>query len=723
MSAEAERVANGADGRVRRVRLPADRRTPAAARAVVRSVLAEAHLDELLNEALLLTTELSTNAILHAGTELDIEVTASETGLTVMVTDFATGPANHIAVGIPNEQTDISVVSERGRGLLLVDHFASRWGTTHDRTGKAVWFHLDRHNEPIVAGVGRAARQPDPNGQPAAEPTIRPAARPVTASAGSAPAPSAAALAALTQVTPDPYGEDPLPDLAAELLGRVAEMVGATGAAVRLDKGDGTGPQVLARYGRQPRPGEEPLRIPLAVNRPYAGELELDTAPSEYARPLAALAAERLSLHLENDRLRRTDRRRQTWLTFLAEASELLAQSLDVELTLALIPQLVVPRLGQWCAVHTSDEWGSLQLAAASHADEAVLPLLHEALAESGPDSVLARLREAARTGWQVPLGPPLEGLAVPLLARGQRLGTLAVGRHQDHRHDPDEVGVLEDVARRAGLAIENARIHDERRRVARALQQSLLPPVLPVVEGIGFAAEYVPAGDTAEVGGDFYDVVPLPDGRWLVVVGDVSGKGVQAAAVTGLVRDVLRVLVSDGKPPPEALARLNETLIERGAGRYCTLALATVGRAARDRLDVCLHLAGHDRPILLHGDGRTSFVGEGGTALGLLDSVTSPAVNMTLPPGDTLIFYTDGVTERRRGRELFGTARLRDAATPLAGYSADVVAARLRSAAIGFSPESPRDDIAVLVLRNDVGPASGGPIPGPARTRRRSRG
>ncbi|HEX2772670.1 MAG TPA: SpoIIE family protein phosphatase [Micromonosporaceae bacterium] len=719
MSAEAGSSATGADGYVRRVRLPADRRTPTAARAVVRAVLAEAHLDELLNEALLLTTELSTNAIMHAGTELDIEVVASDTGLTVMVTDFAAGPANHIVVGTRNEQTDISVVSERGRGLLLVDHFASRWGTTHDRTGKAVWFHLDRQTDPIVAPVGHAARQPDPNGQAGPAPSMRPAAT----SAGETPAPSAAALAALMQVTPDPYGEDPLPDLAAELLARTAEMVGATGGAVRLDKGDGAGPQVLARYGRPPRPGEEPLRIPLAVNRPYAGELELDTAPSEYARPLAALAAERLSLHLENDRLRRADRRRQTWLTFLAEASELLAQSLDVDLTLALIPQLVVPRLGQWCAVHTSDEWGRLQLAAASHADEAMLPQLHQLLQESGPDSVLARLREAARTGWHVPLGPPLEGFAVPLVARGQRLGTLAVGRHQDHRQDPDEVGVLEDVARRAGLAIENARIHDERRRVARALQQSLLPPVLPVVEGIGFAAEYVPAGDAADVGGDFYDVVPLPDGRWLVVVGDVSGKGVQAAAVTGLVRDVLRVLVSDGKPPPEALARLNETLIERGAGRYCTLALATVGRAARDRLDVCLHLAGHDRPILVHGDGGTSFVGEGGTALGLLDSVTSPAENMTLAPGDALIFYTDGVTERRRGRELFGTARLRDAAVPLAGYSADVMAARLRSTAIGFSTEAPRDDIAVLVLRNDAGSAAGGPIPGLARTRRRSRG
>ncbi|MGW4152868.1 SpoIIE family protein phosphatase [Micromonospora chersina] len=685
MSAEAGPAMNGrSDEHIRRVRLPADRRTPAAARALVRSVLAEADLHELLNEALLLTTELTTNAVEHARTELDIEVEADPAGLTVTVTDFASGPVDELLVGVRNTTSDITEVAERGRGLLLVDHFASRWGTTYLPTGKGVWFRLDR------PGVGAATR---PAGMTAA----------TQAADGDGGTPSAAAMSELMQTTPDPYADDPLPEFAAGLLTRVAEMVGAAGGVVRLDRGDGQGSQVLARYGRQPREGNELLRVPLAVHRPYAGELELDAAPSAYARPLAVLAGERLSLHLENDRLRRADVRRSAWLTFLAEASELLAQSLDVELTMALVPQLVVPRLGQWCAVHTTDEWGRLRLAAASHADEAVLPQLHRVLQETGTDSIQARLREASRSAAQVPLGAPMEGFAVPLIARGQRLGTLAVGRHQRHRHDPDEVSVLEDVARRAALAIENARIHAERRRVAQTLQQSLLPPVLPVVEGIGFAAEYVPTGDEAEVGGDFYDVVPLPDGRWLVVIGDVSGKGVQAAAVTGLVRDVIRVLVGDGKPLPEVLGRLNETLVERGGGRYCTLALAAVGPGDGDQLDVSLHLAGHDRPVLLHGGGGADFVGTGGTALGLLDAIATPTAEIALKPGDALIFYTDGVTERRRGRELFGTDRLRESAAPLAGYSADVVAARLRATAIAFSVEPPRDDIAVLVLRNDA--------------------
>jgi sigma-B regulation protein RsbU (phosphoserine phosphatase) len=360
----------------------------------------------------------------------------------------------------------------------------------------------------------------------------------------------------------------------------------------------------------------------------------------------------------------------------------------------------VVPRLGQWCAVHTTDAWERLQLAAATHADEGALAQLYATLAESGPESLLARLEEASRLGSQVMFGVP-EGFAVPLVARGQRLGTLAVGRHLKHRHDADEVAVLEDVARRAALAIDNARIHDERRKVARTLQASLLPPALPNVEGIGFAAEYVPTG--SEVGGDFYDVVPSGDDHWIVVVGDVSGKGVQAATVTGLVRDVIRILVDDGKPMAEILCRVNRTLVQRGGGRYCTLAMASVTRKPDKTVEVRLHLAGHDRAVLVRADGKTSFVGEGGTALGLLETISSPDVEVTLHPGDSLIFYTDGVTERRRGRELFGTGRLRDAAGPLAGYPADVIAARLRSTTINFSVEEPRDDIAILVLRNDA--------------------
>ena len=668
---------------VRRLRLPADRRTPAAARAVVRSVLTEAGLTDLLDETLLLTTELSTNGVLHAGTDIDLEIVANATGVKVVVLDEAPGPLDR-----PTQPIEHDALAERGRGLLLVDHFATSWGTTHHPKGKAVWFRLDRAAE---ADPG----SPDADGVPGPE-------------FGEGRGDLGDVLSAVLAITPDPLAEDSTRRFAVELLRFLLVRAGATSAAVRVDRADGGGLRALASVGEanNPKPpaGSSSLRVPLPMGRVWSGELEVAGASTTaLARSLATLVAERIGLVLENERLRLADARRQTGLTFLAETSELLAQSLDMELTLALIPRLVVPRLGRWCAVHVADEWGALRLAAATHADEFRVPELVGLLGAPAPNGLLDRLEEAGRGSGSMPLAAPAEGFAVPLVARGQRLGTLAVGRHLDHRQHPEDVALLEDVARRAALALDNARMYSDRRRVAHALQQSLLPPTLPLISGVDLGAEYVPTGDEAEVGGDFYDVMQMPDGRWLMVIGDVSGKGVQAASVTGHVRDVIRVLVSDGRSLPSVLTTLNATLAERGSGRYCTLALAAIGRTLDGGLDISLHLAGHDRPVLVGSDGRASFVGAGGTALGLLESVTSPAASIPLGPGDTLVFYTDGVTERRRQGELFGVERLRDAAAPLAGYPADVVAARLRSTALAFSSEPPRDDIAILVLRNEI--------------------
>ena len=755
---------------VRRVRLPADRRSPAAARALVRSVLSEADLTDLLDEALLLTTELSTNGVLHAGTDIDLEIVVDGGELTVVVTDSSTISPVAFAPAVAAPHLHGAEVPERGRGLFLVDHFAAAWGVTHHASGKEVWFRLggkpDELDPPVPgprAAPGLAAPpEPGDEVQPATVDLSNPVAAGVSSPGTatlSAPvalgtvapelvspapfelagpsglgAPTPAALAALAAV--ELRGDENAPrgpdSPVGRLLSRLCGAAGATCGAVLLDLGDGGGQRVIAEYDL-PAPavaavgraaagyggadgaglgadsagaatstdtGVE-IRIPLSVSRPWRGELVL-VAPattSGYARPLAELTADRLSLALENDRLRRADVRRQAWLTFLAEASELLAQSLEVDLTMALIPRLIVPRLGRWCAVYSTDEWNEPQLAAATHGDEAALPGLLTELAAPGP---LARIREAVRTGAQTPLPPGLIGFALPLVARGQRLGALVVGRLSDHRQDLQEVTVIEDVTRRAALAVDNARIHTERRRVADTLQQSLLPPALPMVEGIAFGAEYVPTLGDADVGGDFYDVVPMPDGRWLVVVGDVSGKGVQAAAITGLVRDVIRVLIRDGRSLPDMLRRINETLVERGGGRYCTLAMAAVGVTDGNQLDISLHLAGHDRPVLVRTNGEARFVGVPGTALGLLQEVATPAVAVPLSPGDTLVFYTDGVTERRRGMELFGVDRLREAVGPLAGYAADVMAARLRATTLGFSPEPPRDDIAILALRND---------------------
>jgi serine phosphatase RsbU (regulator of sigma subunit) len=615
-------------------------------------VALEAGLGELLDEALLLTTELVTNAVLHAGTDVTVEVVADHSGLTVTVLDEVAGP---FLVAGPQAPADVAVNLERGRGLQLVDRLAQRWGTVHHPGGKGVWFHLSR-----------------PGAAPA--PALM-------------PWPSVDPLEAL-----GPLGDGTdFPAQLEALLRRLAHVTGATNAVLVLDDAEGAGPRAVAAHGST-IPPDGGARVPLRLTRPWRGELVLYPARTG---PLVTLAAERIGLLLENHRLRRADLAQRGRLTFLAEAGDLLAQSLDAELTLALIPRLVVPRLGLWCAVHVLDDDGELRLAANTHSDESAVPKLLDLL-----DAARAQLLEALGLDAPVPLAAPADGVAVALVARGQRIGTIAVGRDADGRQSADEIAAIEDFARRAALAIDNNRIYAERRAVATALQRSLLPPQLPEIEGIDLGAEYVPAGEAVDVGGDFYDIVALPDGRWLVVIGDVSGKGVQAAIVTGLVRDVTRALVRDGRPVAETLARLNETLVERGGGRFCTLALAVLSRRPDGAVDAALHLAGHDQTILVHADGSTGLVGRCGTALGLLPAIKSPVEQVLLAPGDMLIFSTDGVTERRHRGVLFGIDRLRAEASTLAGFPAEVVAARLRTAAVAFSPEPPRDDIAVLTVR-----------------------
>ncbi len=559
----------------RSLRLAADRRAPAQARAAIYEVLREIDLTELADDALLLVTELVTNAVVHAGTETTIQVEADETHITVTVGDGRRSD-------LPTLGRDVPTTQAGGRGLLLVDRLAYRWGTTHEIDHKSVWFEL------------------------------RPAARrsPV--------------------VVPAPF----------------------------------------------------PVSNALA-----AGSDKIETDPV-----VSALVA-------ENDRLRRADLRRRAALTFMAEASELLAQSLDINLTIALIPRLVVPRLGAWCAVLQVSDAGALDVVSAAHSVESAIGDLRKSLSQPAVRRLLVGTDQA---GHPVTLTDALDGIAVPLIARGRRLGVLAIGRPDEHRHDSDEVATVIDLARRAALAIDNAALHADRARISDTLQQALLPPALPVVSGFSFGAEYIPTIGAADVGGDFYDVLPLADDRWLMVIGDVSGKGVAAATVTGLVRDVIRILARDGRPIPEILSRVNEALAERGAGRFATMAAAEV-EADGGKLRVRLYLAGHDRPVLVRTNGVTAPVGVPGTALGLLDHATTTGVDIGMEPGDTLVFFTDGVTERRRGSELFGLDRLHSALSPLAGHDADVVAARLRSATMAFSSESPRDDIAILTLHNDV--------------------
>jgi serine phosphatase RsbU (regulator of sigma subunit) len=298
----------------------------------------------------------------------------------------------------------------------------------------------------------------------------------------------------------------------------------------------------------------------------------------------------------------------------------------------------------------------------------------------------------------------PTDGIAVPLRVRGRTIGTLIVGRPDGRPHSPEDIVLTGDIARRAALAIHNAQSTAAHVAVSQELQQALLPRALPVVPGVEFAAEYLPASSGSDVGGDFYDVLTVDPSHWLVSIGDVCGKGARAAARTGLVRDVLRVLVRDGRSLPRAIEMLNQVMIEAADPlQFCTLAAAMVSRRRPGDtagLDVDLVLAGHVQPLLVRADGTAELIGTFGTAVGLVPVVRLECTQHRLAPGDALLVYTDGVTERRRGREQFGPERLLDVAAGLAGRSAGQVVATVREAVERFSADPLDDDVALLAVR-----------------------
>jgi serine phosphatase RsbU (regulator of sigma subunit) len=316
-----------------------------------------------------------------------------------------------------------------------------------------------------------------------------------------------------------------------------------------------------------------------------------------------------------------------------------------------------------------------------------------------GPALHSAAVRELVFGDDTASLPAPLEGFLVPLRSGGEGIGGIAIG--QDGAADVETIEVAEEVGRRAAAALANARAHEERQRLSHILQQALLPPALPATPGLEIGTRYVPAGRYAEVGGDLFDVIALADGRTVCLIGDVAGKGAQAATVTSLVREVLRILIRDGKSVSEALGVLNATLRER-SDRHCTVAVCEFAPPTPSGVvPATVLLAGHDRPVVVRADGEVTAVGEWGTALGVLDRVSCPPREVLLNPGDCLVLYTDGATERRAGEDFFGHDRLHRSASQLAGHSADVMAAGITGMVMDASPEPPRDDIAIVVVRN----------------------
>jgi phosphoserine phosphatase RsbU/P len=233
---------------------------------------------------------------------------------------------------------------------------------------------------------------------------------------------------------------------------------------------------------------------------------------------------------------------------------------------------------------------------------------------------------------------------------------------------------------------------------LARTLQQTLIPPSAPVVPDLEVAAAYRPAGSGVEVGGDFYDVFQIGSGDWVVAVGDVCGKGVEAAVVTALVRYTLRAACVQHDEPSGALAVLNEVLLQHETDRFCTVGLVRLRREA-DGWGAVAASAGHPLPLVRRADGSVSPAGQPGTLIGVLPVATATDVHVSLGPGDALLLVTDGVTEARHGDSFLGDARLA-ALLRAAAPTADAMVTEVLDDVLAFQGGSPRDDIALVAVR-----------------------
>jgi PAS domain S-box-containing protein len=410
----------------------------------------------------------------------------------------------------------------------------------------------------------------------------------------------------------------------------------------------------------------------------------------------------------------------------LSEASEVLGSSLDYEETIARVAEAAVPAFADWCSVELLDADGQLRSLAVAHADPAKVDTARDLRERFPPDlDASSGIGAVVRTGAPelVPtiapelieafaqenpdMAEPVRSLqlesrmTVPLIARARLLGAMSFVSGGSGRHfDEDDLNFAIDLARRAANAIDNARLFEDRNRLAETLETSLRPPSLPEIRGIDPGARYRPAGTGSEVAGDFYDVFEGDRRDWFAVVGDVSGKGAEAAAVMALARYTVRTAALGRSRPSEILQILNEALLRSASDRFCTATLLRI-RPGAEGMQLTVSSGGHPRPLILRGEGLIEDVDADGTLLGMFESPTLRDVELKLEHGDVVIAYTDGVVEERRGDEFFGEVRLREVLRGCRGLPAAVLAERIVRAVEDFGRDAPADDIAILALRS----------------------
>ncbi|MFG2645482.1 SpoIIE family protein phosphatase [Streptomyces sp. NPDC048370] len=479
------------------------------------------------------------------------------------------------------------------------------------------------------------------------------------------------------------------------------------------------------------------VTVPLKVEGRLTGSLGVAAEGSNRYSNEEALrlqfAADRIALAVESARLGELERLRRGSLSFLVEASDLLAGTLDRDQTLALMAQMTVPTLATWCAVYTiADQASDPYLSYVLHEDEDRIDGLKALLSSIAPPDpvptpgarVWAAPGEAAhRAALSTSMrelghgsGPLSSGIdttlataaavggetvVLPLVARNRVIGMLTLGKPSDDHFRQEILELAEDLSRRAALALDNARLYSERMAISQSLQRSLLPPGLPQIDNVEVEVIYRAAGEGNEVGGDFYDLFPIRDNAYGFAIGDVCGTGPEAAAVTGLARHALRLLAREGFGGPAVLERLNAAILDEGArSRFLTLLYGELWPQEDGSAILKVVCAGHPLPLRLRQDGTVVPAADPQPLLGVIDDLELYEQTITLEPGDVLLCVTDGVTERREGTRMLGDDGLIEVLKTCTGLTAGAVAARILRAVERFAQEPASDDMAILAMR-----------------------
>ncbi|MFC5174679.1 PP2C family protein-serine/threonine phosphatase [Streptomyces mutomycini] len=402
--------------------------------------------------------------------------------------------------------------------------------------------------------------------------------------------------------------------------------------------------------------------------------------------------------------------------TFLAEASNVLMASLNTERCMLATARLAARYLADAAVVVAPASGRTMPVAHAVAGQEAtralvaddpsLVPGLSEAL-QGFPPVPSRWIDPVTLPGWMLPEGftGPIGSVAVtPLPGHGVPAGALILLRSNGRAEfSESEELFARQFAARAGAALSAARLYAEQSDITRTLMRDLLPPDLHRVNGVEFAGGYQPAGAREPVGGDFYDVHPggTESEPSLVVLGDVCGKGLDAAVLTGKIRNTVQALTPMADDHQKMLRLLNGALLNSHHTRFATLVLASVLRT-ESQVRLRLTSAGHPAPLVVRNDGRVEEAATHGTLVGALPHVEARSVEVHLQPGETCLLYTDGVTEARGGplgNELFGEERLARALSGCAGLPGAAVVERIQMLASQWLRDGRHDDMALVAI------------------------